>query len=262
VNGVKKIDEVESVRYYREMLNEKRSRFPTHFFDEHREQAPFVTRYLIEHVLGWGEEDIKTKFDGDVLNRYGLSGFYLHVYKKHLYDVIQDAYPYRFFPWEIKRVPQHYWKNKENCIRATEWLLEEKLGWTEEEIKKGYNMMVFKDHGFMGMIKGGWQGSIFDLLDAVYPGKFKIWELENYKIRTWTPELGIQVIRHFIEEKMKWNEEDIKKKWRVRELKKQGIYRVLQACFDRNMFAAIDAAYPGKFTRDDFPAEPEQLKKE
>ena len=49
-------------------------------------------------------------------------------------------------------------------------------------------------------------------INAAYPNQFKEWELKNTPGNFWNEETGIQATRWLIEEKLKWNNNDIKEK--------------------------------------------------
>ena len=51
------------------------------------------------------------------------------------FHALNAAYPNQFKEWELKFVPDKFW-NKDTGIRATKWLIEERLKWTDDEIKE------------------------------------------------------------------------------------------------------------------------------
>lgn len=243
-----------NVKIYRQVLDGTLDRFPRNFWKEEYKSAPALVRYLIEEVLKWDEEDIKNNFTTFTLEQYKLAGLHKYVYKKNLFNVIDSAYPGRFKPWEMKFSPRSYWRNLENCINATRWLILEKLEWTKEDIMEKFNNNVFKENGFTGLLKWGWNGESYNAVAlSFYEYDFKPWDLRSIHMTNLSKDEGITAIRWYIEEKMKWSEEEIKRNWRVRTIREDGIMRIVVIVFGNSMYDAINAAYPNRFKRWEFP---------
>lgn len=80
---------------YQEILDGKRSRFPPNTWkeDSNRELSKRVTKYLIETILKWNEEDIKQKWNTPLIIKYRLLGALKHGYDNSPYKMIEDLYP-------------------------------------------------------------------------------------------------------------------------------------------------------------------------
>ena len=215
-----------------------------------RETAIEATKWMIEEKLQWNEEDIKDKLTKHTFIDHGLIGMVSIIYKNSIYDIINDVYPNKFKPWEMKNSPSNTW-DKETAIKATKWMIEEKLKWNEEDIKDKISKHVFKDCGLRGMLMTIYNESTFNAINDVYPGRFKKWELRSSTVGKWTDELTIEATKWMIEEKLKWTEEDIKNK-----LTKQIFNKFRLSCMIRSrnnsIFEVIDLTYPNKFNKNDF----------
>lgn len=237
-----------NVKIYRQVLDGTLDKFPRNFWKEEYESCPAIVRYLIEEVLQWDDNDIKEHYGTNTLKDNKLAGLLKYVYVYKSFDVIEAAYPGRFKPWEMKSTPNSYWRNLENCINATRWLILEKLKWTKEDIMEKFNNNVFKENEFTGLLKWGWNGESYNAIAlSFYEYDFKPWELRSIQITNLSKEEGITAIRWYIEEKMQWTEEEIKKNWRSRTISKDGIARIIKTVFNNSMYEAINTSYPNRF---------------
>jgi hypothetical protein len=49
----------------------------------------------------------------------------LRIYNGSVFQFVLAAYPNSFQAWEFTTVGRHYWKDKENRIKALKWLVDE-----------------------------------------------------------------------------------------------------------------------------------------
>ena len=64
------------------------------------------------------------------------------------------------------------------------------------------------------MLKKAFNCRLFEAIDATYPGKFKKWQIgDHVKNDHWTKEEGILAVKWLIEDKLKWNDKDIKENY-------------------------------------------------
>ena len=243
-----------NIKIYQQVLNRSLEKFPRNFWKEEYNSSPAIVRYLIEEVLQWDDEDIKTKFGTKIIRQYKLAGMLKYVYYKRLFDMMDDAYPGKFHPWELQSSPNGFWRDVGNCIDATRWLINEKLKWSKEDIIKHYNVNSFKENGFTGLLKWGWNGETYRAITLSFPEyDLKPWDLLSVRITNLSKDEAIPVLRWYIEDKMNWSEAELRDNWRVRNLKDDGILRIIKNLFNNHMFEAIDAAYPNRFKRWEFP---------
>ena len=70
---------------------------------------------------------------------------------------------------ELELVPNKFW-NEKTGIRATKWLIEEKLKWNEDDIKEKICIKVFINNGLNGMLQAVYHQSVWQAISASYPG--------------------------------------------------------------------------------------------
>ena len=101
----------------------------------------------------------------------GLSGMLELVFNSSPYEAINGAYPGKYKPWQLTRVPNSYW-TLEKGIEATKWLIEEKLKWTDEEVAEKLRRKTFLDNKLSGMLVQVFNNSPYEAINSAYPGKY------------------------------------------------------------------------------------------
>lgn len=118
--------------------------------DESNEYAPKLTRYLIENILNWSDEDIKKKIRKTTFKENSLGGLLCIKYNDSTFAAITAAYPEKnFHAWDFVNTPNDYWqgeKGRENAIATMKWLIEEKLKWDITTAKQKLSYGHFKDN--------------------------------------------------------------------------------------------------------------------
>ena len=213
--------------------------------------AAIVTKAMIEDVLKWSEEDVVKKLGTKTFKDNGLKGMLTNVFDGSSYAAINNAYPGKYKPWQFEHVTRSYW-TKERAVEATIWLIEEKLKWSEEELLKKLSTKTFYDNGLRGMLNAVFVNSPYAAIDNAYPGKYKPWQFANVPLSYWTKETAAEATKWFIEEKLKWSEEDVVKKLSQKIFYDNGLRGMLARVFDGSPYAAINNAYPGKYVKSDF----------
>ena len=169
------------VTVYKEVLSGKRKRFPNYFWSYNNkfeyENAKQVTIYLIEQILKWDDKQIKKKLSRYTFRNNGLTGMLTVIFNGSAFSALDNAYPGRFHEWELSATPRNYW-NLSTAKYATTWLIEEKLHWSDEDIRNKISSKVFKQYGLYGMAINNFHGNTFKIIDNAYPGKFKKEELK------------------------------------------------------------------------------------
>ena len=213
-----------------------------------KESAKEATKWLIEEILKWNDEDIKIKLCSKIFHKNGLGGMLQLLFNNSPYDAIENCYPGRFKPWEFKCIPNGYW-NKETAAKATRWLIEEKLKWTDEDIKNNLSCKTFHENGLFGMLVVVFNYIPYEVIENCYPGRLKPWEFKSVPNGYWNKETAAKATRWLIEEKLKWNDEDIIKKLSRDVFYENGLIGMLNIIFNGNSYEAISNAYPGKYKK-------------
>ena len=96
--------------------------------------------------------------------------------------------------------PMGYWEDKENGMKVTKWLIEEKLKLTDEVLKEQLSVKLFKDNGLKGMLERCFDGSLYEAINNAYPSKYKVWEFKNVPRDYWTIDTGIKATKWLLED--------------------------------------------------------------
>ena len=235
-------------KYYLEEVLAKGKNFPSGTWsgDKKYENAKNVTKTLIEVVLKWTYEDIKNKLTLNTFKKYSVLGMMVKVFNSSPYLAIENAYPGKFKQWELLCASNSFW-NLNTAKKATIWLVEEKLNWSDEDVKKKISARIFKENSLGGMLTNLFNGSPYLAIENVYPGKFKQWELPYVPHSFWNMETAKEATIWLIEEKLKWSDEDIRKKLSQNIFKINSLDGMLTNLFNGSPYLAIENAYPGKF---------------
>lgn len=159
--------------------------------------------WLLEEEFMWSMDDIKEKVNHQVFIENNLLGMIKKAFNSSLFEAIDYTYPGKFKRWELgEHVKNDYW-TKEEGILATKWLIETKLKWTEDDIKKSFNKQIFADNDLYGMIQRCFNSSPYEALNTAYPGEFYAWEIPSVPLSFWSEENCIQAFIWLIDEKLK-----------------------------------------------------------
>ena len=235
-------------KYYLEEVLAKGKQFPKGVWNcnEKYDNAKEVTKTLIEKVLKWSDDEIKRKLSANIFRKYLLTGMLNVLFNGGAYLAIENAYPGKFKPWEVTRVSKNFW-NMETAKEATIWLIEEKLKWSENDIKEKLSATIFIQNSFTSILNDLFNGSPYLIIENAYPGKFKPWEFKRISKKFWNVETAKEATIWLIEEKLKWSDEDIKEKLSANTFIKNSFGGMLTILFNNSPYLAIENAYPGKF---------------
>ena len=212
--------------------------------------AKEATIWLIEEKLRWNDDDTKEKLSANIFIKNSLTGMLNVLFNGSAYLAINNAYPGKFKPWEVTRVSKKFW-NVETAKEATIWLIEEKLKWSDEDIKQKLSAKIFIQNSFTSILNDLFNGSPYLIIDNAYPGKFKPWELPSVPKKFWNLETAKEATIWLIEEKLKWSDEDVKQKLSRKIFRKNSLNGMLSSLFGNSPYLAIENAYSGKFKKSD-----------
>jgi len=171
--------------------------------EQGKENATKAIKWLFEEELKWNIQDIKKNINHQVFTDNNLLGMLKKAFNSDLFEAINYVYPGIFKKWELgTHVRNDYW-TEENGILATKWLIEDKLKWNKEDIKKFYNKQIFIDNDLYGTLQKCFNSSPYEALNKTYPGKFKEWEIPYTPKNFWNKENCYKAIKWLIEEDLK-----------------------------------------------------------
>lgn len=83
-----------TIDIYKQVLKEKRKRFPKHFWDyKGEEKSKIIFKYLIEEVLEWDGEKIIKDFNYEMVSKYKLTSPFCEYYNKAVGNILNTIYP-------------------------------------------------------------------------------------------------------------------------------------------------------------------------
>ena len=225
-------------------------RFPAGFWQqpEALDNAVKCIRYLIEDILNWNEEELKKRLSRKIFLNHKLRGMLTTCFNDSSIKAIEVAYPDKFKPWEFNQAPQGYWNDINNGIKATRWLIEDKLQLTDDELRQQLSKTLFIDNGLGAMLQYCFDCSTKKAIELAYPNKFKPWEFKITSRGCWYDDKNkIDAIRWLIEDKLKLTDEELKEQLSVKLFVDNSLGGMLALYFDNSPFKAIESAYPNKF---------------
>ncbi len=162
---------------------------------------------------------------------------------------INSLYPNIFKPWELgDHVANNYW-NIEKGKEAVKWLVEDKLKWDEETLKKNLCKEIFKENNLYGMIQRCFNSSPVTAIIATYPGKFHVWEFPNVPVNYWTFETACEATKWLIENKLRWSKNDIITNYSRETFINNGFITIVDKF---NIYEIINNIYPNEFKEWEF----------
>ena len=219
--------------------------------------AKEATIWLIEEKLKWNDDDIKEKLSANTFIKNSLTSI-ISLFNGSPYLAIENAYPGKFKPWELPSVPKKNW-NVKTAREATIWLIEEKLKWSDEDVRRNLSKNTFKENSLRGMLNLLFNGSPYLAIENAYPGKFKAWEFAKVPKNFWNLKTASEATIWLIEEKLKWSDEDVRRNLSKNTFKENSLSGMLDVLFNGSPYLAIDNAYPGKFKPWELPSVPKKF---
>lgn len=151
-----------------------------------------------------------------------------------------------------KRFPINFWVyngnlNYSDAKEITIYMIENILNWSEDEVKKNLTTKTFEDNKLIGMLEIVFNRSTFKALNNAYPDKFHEWELSTVPRNYWNLETAKKSTKWLIEEKLKWDEVQVKKELEWKVFNDNGLVGMLGIVFNGSVYKALNNAYPNKF---------------
>lgn len=235
-----------TVDMYKLLLNGTISRLPYGFWNEM--SVAEVIRWLFDEKLCYDDEGILENASRSFFKEYGLDSMLYAVYNRSIIDALESAYPGRFKPWQFRRVPNGYW-TKETAKEAVNWLVEEKLKITDDElILEYFDEKILSKYGMGTMFSNLFQKNIYLLFENAYPGRLKPWQFKRVPNEYWNKETAKQAVRWLIEEKLKiTDDEQILERINCELFNSYGLRSMLNLVFNSSPYEALNATYPGRF---------------
>jgi len=146
-----------------------------------KENRVDAIKWLIEEKLKWRLDDIKEKFSRKLLLEYRLATLMRYYYSS--FDIIDEIYPNKVYPWELKMssVSSSYWSVKENRIIAVRWLIRDKLKFSHDEVLNILSLEHFYDSKLSTLICDCYNKSIASAITEAFGDEFMPWEFGYHR---------------------------------------------------------------------------------
>lgn len=220
-------------------------KFPDHYLD--KDNIKEIVRHLFLNVYHFSREDIIKKVNHKFFEKIYLGGVRKKFNTKD-YLVIEYCFPeLDIKPWEYcGSVPNNFWCDKKNQKEFVLWIakkegikLKDKYGFLK------ITAQVINKYGGSKAMKHA--GGVYGLLDSVYPGKYKEWEIT--KVSYWNEEKAIPAIKWLVEERLTLTKEQVCN-LKVKDFADNDLDGMLQNVCHHSIIYALNLAYPGVYVRD------------
>ena len=176
--------------------------------DKDRKSKKAVIWFLV-HILDIEKKEIPKKLEYKTFCIYGLQRYLWVFFNNSPYRAINYAYPNQFLPYEMLRVPNGYWGEKEKkgwgkrrAIKALKKILEESE-YHPDIYPKITTYKFFMENGLSYPLNKFFNWSQYDYLNAVFPKRYKPWEMSvSSKSLFNKKEDIILAVKWMVEEKM------------------------------------------------------------
>lgn len=156
-----------------------------------------------------------------------------------IYDEILDG--------KRKKFPDGTWQDKTNAKRVVIHLIENRLSWSEDDVKYKFSGEFLIKNKLKGMLTRLFQGHAYDALNYAYPNKFKEWELKASQVGYWREELIDKALKWLFEERLKWSREEICNYFNTNTIANNSLLGLLNKRFNGNPFELLNYYQPDQF---------------
>lgn len=143
------------------------AKVPSGFWNDKNNQKEFIEWLAKKENIDLHSQKDVSKITADVLTKHGASK--ARRVAGGTYELICSATGNEFQEWEILKMD--IW-TEEKAILAVKWLVEEKLKWSDEQVKDNLTATVFQANHLGGLLKNYCNNSPFKAINLAYPGKF------------------------------------------------------------------------------------------
>jgi hypothetical protein len=250
VDGRRDLEERQIIDCYRNVYCGIERRYPLRFLERDAPQrAAVITRYLVDQILQTTPEAVLQQCDADFALRHKLQNVY-RFFNCSANRMLTNAWPDRIPHWLYSRAKPAFWENAKNRQTAVRWLVESRLQIQPDKIK--LNQLTRRDFSGNGLsyLFNTYYNSVGRALGEAYPTR-QPWELGNVSAGYWTNQTTAAAIRWMVE-KEGWPAETLPDLYEqgtltVKTFAKHGLTTLIDKNFQRNLFRAMDCAFPEKF---------------
>lgn len=148
----------------------------------------------------------------------------------------------------------------ENAKKCIKYLIEDKLKFTDEEIKNSISIIFYARFKLAGMLRMCFNNSPYSAINIIYSNRFKPWEFAFVAKNYWKSEENcITATKWLVEEKLHLSDKELKNNLSFALFKDNNLKGMLTCHFNNSPFEAINLAYPNKFKPWEFTRCPKNI---
>ncbi|GLV64680.1 hypothetical protein Bmyc01_33500 [Bacillus mycoides] len=144
-----------------------------------KEKALKVLKWTIEEKEKLTHSQLTQVYSIKWLTKHKLTSPCQIFWGNSPYFMLNDLYPRKFKEWEFKFTPTGFW-NKKRALEALKWTIEEKERLTEEQLLRIFTRRWLVKHKLCTPLKRYWNGSPYEMLNALYPNRYSKNMLKGY----------------------------------------------------------------------------------
>lgn len=238
-------DFLSPVEVYKLVLDGRLKIFPPYFWEkpDSLESAAKITRYLIEDILKWTDDDIKQKLVYKIFAKYKLRGMIDRVFGGSTFKAINNAYPNRFKIWEFQQVPKGFW-NDETICEALQWILEKhpEIQITDLTYKDIHNYGTNAMYQYMMKEKK----NLYYYVNLIFPNKYQEWEFYRVSNKFWAnKENRVRAIKWLVEDRLGIDINNAEEKMvKLEDFKSNKLEGLIAWHYNGSVYLALKEAYP------------------
>ncbi len=137
--------------------------------------------------------------------------------------------------------------NVDAIASIVKYLFEVRLEWGHEEICNSISNEIFYENKLKFLIRNLLNNSPYKLLEIVYPGEYKPWELKNSPKGYFNRKIAIEAVKWLIEVKKKWARDEVCKNLSCEVFYQNNLRGIFHIYFDNSVYKALNAAYPDEY---------------
>ncbi|MBN1408375.1 MAG: DUF4046 domain-containing protein [Calditrichaceae bacterium] len=250
IDASQKLDKITIINIYKNVYLGIDRAFPLSFLKKNdSSRAAILTRFLIEEILEKNPKDVLEKEDETFFIRHKLQNVY-RMFNYSANRVLANAYPELIHPWLSSKTPENYWEDPSNRIQAIQWLVEDRMKISPDKLyANSLSRKYFAGNGLSYMFNR-YYNSVSKALNDAYP-HLHLWEIGPVSLQYWHDKNAIKAI-HWLVQKNNWKITDLPKLVSDKKLTRKtfsqfGLATLFEKKFNKNIYQAINLAYPGQF---------------
>ncbi len=135
--------------------------------------------FFLVKMLGLSESEIPKSIRYETFLKFGISRWLWIFFNNSPFRALNLAYPGKFLPYEMSRIPKKQWdglRGRKRAEKALKLALE-KTGYAPEYFPRLLSYHFFVEFGLVTPLKNIFGYDRFSYLDATFPSRYHAWDL-------------------------------------------------------------------------------------